>query len=259
MFLTHIDENGMDTPPVLITNATAANRAINIPEFVNISYENFHKITVPAVDHFKYLMLSRDNLINKDPENAKKELHKALKAAPDDDKFQAEVLVMLGWLEEDKDEGLKIMAKAVKKDPDYFGAYFDMAVINLNMGREKTAINLLNRSLKVSPNNPYALGKLAEAYGLSVDKKVRNVKKAIELAKQANELTYYNRKEFLQTLGWILSESGNAKESVGFLMKVVEMHKQDEEYQIAAEVQKEISFIKKGLKFTEIYPNRNKN
>ena len=36
MFLTHLDEEGRDSPAILIENATAANRAVNIPEFVNI-------------------------------------------------------------------------------------------------------------------------------------------------------------------------------------------------------------------------------
>jgi len=33
--LTHIDENGDSTPPVLLSHLTAPNRAANIPEFVN--------------------------------------------------------------------------------------------------------------------------------------------------------------------------------------------------------------------------------
>ena len=37
MFLTHIDAEGNDTPAILIENSTAANRAVNIPEFVNIA------------------------------------------------------------------------------------------------------------------------------------------------------------------------------------------------------------------------------
>ena len=36
MYLTHLDADGNDSPPILIDNATAANRAANIPEFVNI-------------------------------------------------------------------------------------------------------------------------------------------------------------------------------------------------------------------------------
>ena len=33
--LTHIDENGDSTPPVLLAHLTAPDRAVNIPEFVN--------------------------------------------------------------------------------------------------------------------------------------------------------------------------------------------------------------------------------
>ena len=36
MYLTHIDEEGNDSPAILIENSTAANRAVNLPEFVNI-------------------------------------------------------------------------------------------------------------------------------------------------------------------------------------------------------------------------------
>ena len=36
LYLTHIDENGHASPPVVVENATASNRAVNIPEFANI-------------------------------------------------------------------------------------------------------------------------------------------------------------------------------------------------------------------------------
>ncbi|UCG26919.1 MAG: PD40 domain-containing protein, partial [Bacteroidales bacterium] len=36
LYLTHIDENGNDTPPVLLENLSIKYRAVNIPEFVNI-------------------------------------------------------------------------------------------------------------------------------------------------------------------------------------------------------------------------------
>jgi len=53
MFLTHIDADGNDSPALLIENTTAANRAINIPEFVNVAYEDFQSISIPAVAHYK--------------------------------------------------------------------------------------------------------------------------------------------------------------------------------------------------------------
>ena len=50
MYLTHIDENGNSSPAILIDNATASNRAVNIPEFVNINPDGIDKIEVHVAD-----------------------------------------------------------------------------------------------------------------------------------------------------------------------------------------------------------------
>ena len=48
MMLTHIDEDGNDSPPVLVEDAAEEDRAVNLPEFVNISSEGLLRIEVPA-------------------------------------------------------------------------------------------------------------------------------------------------------------------------------------------------------------------
>lgn len=53
MFLTHIDAEGHDSPAILIDNATAANRAVNLPEFVNIPAAGIEDITVHVVESGK--------------------------------------------------------------------------------------------------------------------------------------------------------------------------------------------------------------
>jgi Tfp pilus assembly protein PilF len=53
MYLTHIDENGNDSPAIYIDNVAAANRAVNIPEFVNIRADGMLRIATPAVDMYK--------------------------------------------------------------------------------------------------------------------------------------------------------------------------------------------------------------
>jgi Tol biopolymer transport system component len=50
MYLTHIDANGNDSPPILIDNTTASNRAVNIPEFVNIDPDGIEDIEVHVAD-----------------------------------------------------------------------------------------------------------------------------------------------------------------------------------------------------------------
>ena len=53
MFLTHLDENGRDTPAILVENNTASNRAVNIPEFLNIGKEGLLGIDVPAAEFYR--------------------------------------------------------------------------------------------------------------------------------------------------------------------------------------------------------------
>ena len=53
MFLTHLDAEGRDSPAILIENATAANRAVNLPEFVNITPDSPLRIDVPAADFYR--------------------------------------------------------------------------------------------------------------------------------------------------------------------------------------------------------------
>jgi tetratricopeptide (TPR) repeat protein len=54
MYLTHIDAEGNDTPPILIENSTAANRAVNLPEFVNVPAGGLRAIGGPALDYYRF-------------------------------------------------------------------------------------------------------------------------------------------------------------------------------------------------------------
>jgi hypothetical protein len=50
MYLTHIDADGTSSPAILIDNATAANRAVNIPEFANTDGDGIEDIEVHVAD-----------------------------------------------------------------------------------------------------------------------------------------------------------------------------------------------------------------
>jgi len=50
MYLTHLDANGNDSPAILVDNTTAANRAVNIPEFANIDPDGIEDIQVHVAD-----------------------------------------------------------------------------------------------------------------------------------------------------------------------------------------------------------------
>jgi hypothetical protein len=46
LMLTHIDANGNDTPAIMVENTTAANRAVNIPEFLNVPQEQRSRTSI---------------------------------------------------------------------------------------------------------------------------------------------------------------------------------------------------------------------
>ena len=84
MYLTHIDRDGNDSPAILIDNATAANRAVNIPEFVNVPPGGFERIGGPAMNYYR--LVDRAVYFRKQGqyEKAVAEWRKVLEISPDD-------------------------------------------------------------------------------------------------------------------------------------------------------------------------------
>jgi hypothetical protein len=89
MFLTHIDKDGNDSPAILIDNATAANRAVNIPEFVNIPPDSPMKIDVPAAESYRLLDLGSDLAAKGQIDAAIADWRKVLELDPSNAKAQA--------------------------------------------------------------------------------------------------------------------------------------------------------------------------
>src|SRR6185369_16497274 len=82
MFLTHLDENGRDTPAILIENATAANRAVNLPEFVNIPPDGMLKIDAPVTDYYSFVDRASELMKKGLHPEAAAEWRKALELSP---------------------------------------------------------------------------------------------------------------------------------------------------------------------------------
>ncbi|VBB43366.1 hypothetical protein TRIP_B250426 [uncultured Desulfatiglans sp.] len=51
LWLTHIDEHGEDTPPVLLDHLTGEKQAANIPEFVDIDFQNMMQRIINQATH----------------------------------------------------------------------------------------------------------------------------------------------------------------------------------------------------------------
>jgi tetratricopeptide (TPR) repeat protein len=195
MFLTHIDEDGNDSPPVLIEGATAANRAVNIPEFVKTGYDRFTRISVPAVDHYEHFARGNELAREGRRQEAVVELERALegeeaawrlndwrihdslskvllqsgeidralehiRASLRLNPYNAEMQANLGYIlfeQGNLSEARKHLDRAVRLAPDEPQAWYNRASVRLSQGDHDGAIEDYTRAIEADPD-------YAEAY-----------------------------------------------------------------------------------------------
>jgi len=162
MFLTHIDENGYDSPPILIPNSTADNRAVNIPEFVNINYEDLKEIDVPVL---KYRLYSNQgyNLFKEGKlEEAIDQYLKSIELNPEFDQSHYNLGVALFNLKR-YDEAIEHFKKVINIDPESADAYFVWGKALFFLNKSSEAIEPLEKSLEINPGRAEAYFILANA------------------------------------------------------------------------------------------------
>jgi tetratricopeptide (TPR) repeat protein len=150
MFLTHIDENGNSTPPVLVPNSTAANRAVNLPEFLNAEPAAIKHIDVPAVAHhalFREAMRRMEEQLYPD---AVKLCRKALESEPDFSRAR----VILGWAlykTGKPEEAIRELETALRYSPHEARAHYHLGLIYEELGKKDLALEYLKNAVKYNP------------------------------------------------------------------------------------------------------------
>src|SRR5262245_18757324 len=93
LFLTHIDEDGNDSPPVLLERFTSSDRAANIPEFVKLPGDAIAEIREQFLDAYSFLRAGMANEHTGNHQGAERAYRRGLEIAPDD----PELRNALGW------------------------------------------------------------------------------------------------------------------------------------------------------------------
>ena len=181
LFLTHIDENGNDTPAVMIENSTAANRAANIPEFVNVKPEDFQRIDAPVTEYYRLIDDASDAMNAGRHAEAIPLLKQALADDPDDAAVHNSYGSALAETGQVK-EALVQYRKAVELSPDYPDAHNNLASALVQIGQGTAAIPEFEKALALKPDLVEAHaglgGVLAQAGRL--DQAIPHLKEAVE-------------------------------------------------------------------------------
>lgn len=216
MYLTHIDENGDDSPAILVENATAANRAVNLPEFVNIPAGGLEKIEVPAAEFYavsdRAWELARQGRYG----DAAAEWVRALALDPDDARAHnnlAFALARLGRME----EAIAHWRKALAANDELPQVHGNLARALMAGGREEEAVPHWRRALELGPDDAIARENLGVAllHRGEIDAAVQQLRRAVELD-PAGAGARYN-------LGVALLRSGHAGEAIAQYQRVLEL------------------------------------
>ncbi|MBE0657596.1 MAG: tetratricopeptide repeat protein [Bryobacteraceae bacterium] len=151
MFLTHIDENGNDSPAILIENSTAANRAVNIPEFVNIPPDGLLNIDVPAAEFYRIYDKASAASSAGEFASAAALWRSALTLEPDDPRAHNNLGVVLGGLHRLADAEASLR-RAIELKPAYAEAHYNLGGVLHRTGRTAEALASWEHALRLMPD-----------------------------------------------------------------------------------------------------------
>ncbi len=207
MFLTHIDENGNDTPAILIENATAANRAVNIPEFVNMEPSGIEHIATPAVEFYKQYDVAAELAKKGEYAAAIPEWEKALAMSPGD----ARALNNFGQTLEHTgktEEAIAEFRKAVEAKPLYPEAQSNLAIALASIGRLTEAVEHFKLAIETNPGYAEAHSNLGHVLA-----EQGRIPAAIEEYEEALRINP-DYAEAHNNLGFALASAGKLDEAV---------------------------------------------
>jgi Flp pilus assembly protein TadD len=227
LMLTHIDADGNDTPAILVENATAANRAVNIPEFANVPPGGIEKIDPQATDFYRLVdqasALMQDNKI---PE-AIQTLRKAIQLDPEDALTHYYLAVLLTKSSQET-EALTEYRKACALNPAN-ATYLDhLGMALASSGDRDGAIEQLQKAIALQPGSAehnFNLARLLELRG-DYAGAVAPLQKAVELSKSKNG-------RFLAELASAYYKTGHSAEAIQSAKQALDLALDEQDVQLA--------------------------
>ena len=183
LMLTHIDADGNDTPAVIVDDTTASNRAVNIPEFVNVAADGGLESIDPQATDFYRLFDEAFKLLNGN------------QISP----------------------AIEKLREAIKSDPDDALVHYVLATALSGNDKEVEALEEYKRAVALGPRNPTFVEHLAVSLALNGDTNgaVDQLQKAIAIEP--------NSVEYRFNLGYMLESQGDFAGAVSSFEKAVQL------------------------------------
>ncbi|MGH0031812.1 MAG: tetratricopeptide repeat protein, partial [Myxococcota bacterium] len=150
LFLTHIDEQGRSTPPVVLERFTGSDRAANIPEFVPLPAAAIAKIEEQFLDAYSFLRAGMANERTGNYPMAVEAYQRGLAVEPEN----VELLNALGFslFQQGRSrDAVVAFEKALAVDPQHAKSHNNMALASIDLGELEVAEAHYRESLAIEP------------------------------------------------------------------------------------------------------------
>jgi tetratricopeptide (TPR) repeat protein len=190
LFLTHIDEDGRSTPPVVLERFTGTDRAANIPEFVPLPADSIAQIKEQFLDAYSFLRAGMANERTGNYPGAVRSYQRGLAVEPDN----VELLNALGFslFQQGKsEEAVAALQKALAADPKHLKSHNNMALASIDLGELELAEAHYRESLAIEPQPAIHndLGFVLERQGMTGEA-VEQYRRALELDPESASAHY---------------------------------------------------------------------
>ncbi|KAA6457533.1 tetratricopeptide repeat protein [Acidobacteria bacterium AB60] len=256
MYLTHIDEQGNSSPAILVENATASNRAVNLPEFLNAEKDALEDIQIPAIAVYRLIEKALDSEDAKDYSKAVTILEEAVKTAPDDARLHNDLSAAL-YMRGENDRAAEEARKALEMSPTMTQAHFNLGASLMQERKFEEAIREFDKTLDLNPGFPPAEEAIGQSYDAlrkddaalphwerairfdpqsvsallgaarilagSPHANLRNGREALRLALRADDLTKDADATVLDTLGAAYAETGDYAKALAVAQRAMEL------------------------------------
>jgi Flp pilus assembly protein TadD len=238
LLLTHIDTQGNDSPAVLVENATAANRAVNIPEFVNVPQGGIAKIDPQAMEFYKLVDDAYKLMQNNRIPEAIQTLRTALEGNSDDAMSHYNLGTLLAGNDQERD-ALDEFRKASELSPEDTLFLERLAVSLLLNGDPEGAVEKLQNAITLQPASAeyrFNLGYVLASRG-DFAAAVAPLQKAVELSEGRSG-------RFLTELANAYYRTGHSAEAIQTAQQALDLAERMHDDQLAKNMRDDLDRFK---------------
>jgi tetratricopeptide (TPR) repeat protein len=211
LYLTHIDENGNDSPPVFLENLAFDNKAVNIPEFFGFKDSHLKKIADDfSQNALYYTRLASLNIKDKAYKDAMENIDLAIKAdSTYYDAYERKLLlnIILGQLKSkedlhDKKVAERLIERQIKQTPEDNSLLLKRGKLRLYMNDYGGALQDGLSVIKANANNYNGYDLISVTYQNMGEwnKTIPYFKKMLELQPENTQVTYNLANSYLNVM-----------------------------------------------------------